>query len=98
MPASLAQPAATVNLVSPKRRRLMLVLGLAAVLPLLAVDPAVVALLLDADLLALVGVVGLALLRGDAGLLRHRVAVSLPALWIDVGLRLSRERPRTLVA
>jgi hypothetical protein len=75
----------------------MLLLGFAAVLPLLAVDPAVVALLLDADFLALVGVVGLALLRGDLRLLRHRVAVSLPALWIGVGLRLSRERPRTLV-
>jgi len=79
-------------------RRLMMLLGALAVVPLLAVDPAVVALLVDADFLALAGVVGLALLRGDLLLVAHRLAVSLPALWIRVGVRLSRERPRTLVA
>ena len=79
-------------------RRLMVLLGALAVVPLLAVDPTVVALLVDADFLALAGVVGLALLRGDLLLVAHRLAVSLPALWIRVGVRLSRERPRTLVA
>jgi hypothetical protein len=80
------------------RRRLMLLFGFAAVLPLLAVDPAVVALLLDADFLALAGVVGLALLRGDARLLAHRLAVSLPALWVRAGISVTRWRPGTLLA
>jgi hypothetical protein len=79
-------------------RLLMLLLGAAAVVPLLAVDPAVVGLLLDADFLALAGVVGLALLRGDARLVAHRLAVSLPALWVRAGISLTRTRPRTLLA
>jgi hypothetical protein len=74
-----------------------MLLGAAAVLPLLAVDPAVVALLLDADFLALLGVVGITLLRGDSRLVRHRLAVSLPALWVRVGLTLTREQPASLL-
>jgi hypothetical protein len=79
-------------------RLLWTLLGAAAVLPLLAVDPAAVALLLDADFLALAAVVGIALLRGDAGLVRRRLAVSLPSLWLRVGLTLSRERPASLLS
>jgi len=76
----------------------MVLLGALAVVPLLAVDPTVVALLVDADFLALAGVVGLALLRGDARLVMHRLAASLPVLWVRAGISLSRSRPRTLLA
>jgi hypothetical protein len=79
-------------------RRLAWLLGVAVVLPLLAVDPAVLALLLDADFIALAGVVALALLRGDARRVASWSAVCLPVLWVRVGTRLTRERPRTLVA
>jgi hypothetical protein len=79
------------------RRVLMLALGAAAVVPLLAVDPAVVALLLDADFLVLAGVVGLALLRGDARLVLGRAAASLPVLWVRSGVSLTRSRPGTLL-
>ena len=75
----------------------MLLLGAAAVVPLLAVDPAVVALLLDADFLVLVGVVGLALVRGDARLALGRAAGSLPVLWVRCGISLTRSSPGTLL-
>lgn len=77
-------------------RVLLLLAGLAAVAPLLAVDPGVLALLLDVDLLALLGVVGLGLLRADARILASRLAHSLPSSWVRVGFELTRTSPRTL--
>jgi hypothetical protein len=79
-------------------RLLMLLLGAAAVVPLLAVDPAVVGVLLDADFLALTGLVGLALLRGDARIVAGRVAGTLPVLWVRAAISLTRRRPGTLLA
>ena len=76
----------------------MLLAGLAALGPLVAVDPGILALLLDADLLALAGVVGLGLLRGDARLVAHRFARSLPVSWVRVGIELTRSTPRSLAA
>jgi hypothetical protein len=74
-----------------------LVVGLLVVLPLLAVDPAVAALLVDPELLVAVGGAGLLLLRSDLRSVVHRTAVSLPVQWIRVGLLLSCRRPGTLV-
>jgi hypothetical protein len=61
------------------------------------VDPAALGLLLDADFLVLAGVVGVGLVREDSRLLAHRVARSLPVLWVRTGVALTRESPRTLV-
>ena len=82
----------------PRLRLLWLLVGLVAVAPLLAVDPSVVALLLDPELLAVVGGAGLLLLRTDLTTLLRRALVSTPVLWVRVGWRLSRGRPGTLLA
>lgn len=90
------------SVVGGHRRRLLhvvgLLAGLAALGPLVAVDPGILALLLDADLLALVGVAGLGLLRGDVRLIAHRLLRSLPASWVRVGIELTRTSPRSLSA
>ena len=73
-------------------------LAVAALVPLLGVDPALVALLLDADFLLLAGVVGLTMVGADAKVLASGIARSLPVLWIRVGVTLSRTDPGTLVS
>jgi hypothetical protein len=78
------------------RRATLFLAGLVAVAPLIAVDPGVLALLVDVDFLAVIGVVGLGLLRGDSRLLAHRLRQSLPAVWVRVGVELTRTSPRTL--
>lgn len=84
------------------KRRLLLVLGLVAVLPLVAVDPALAFLLLDAELLTLLGGVGLTMTAADVRLgvsrLARAVATSLPVLELRAGWRLTREQPRSLLA
>jgi hypothetical protein len=77
-------------------RVLTVLAGIAAVAPLIAVDPAVLALLLDLDFVAVVGVAGLGLLHGDLRVVRARLARSLPVLWVRVGWELTRAAPRTL--
>jgi hypothetical protein len=74
----------------------MLLAGLVALAPLIAVDPGVLALLLDVDFVALIGVAGLGLLRGDTRQLAHRFGRSLPAVWVRVGVELTRTSPHTL--
>ncbi len=82
-------------MVRTHRRRLlhaiMLLVALAALAPLVGVDPGVLALLLDADLLVLVGTVGLGLLWSDLLLLVFRLGRSLPVLWVRVGVEMTRE-------
>jgi hypothetical protein len=78
------------------RRLPWLVVGLLVVLPLLAVDPAVAALLVDPELLMAVGGAGLLLVSSDLRSVVHRPVVSLPVQWIRVGLLLSGRRPGTL--
>lgn len=78
-------------------RRFLHVLGLAAVLPLVAVDPAAVVMLLDAEFLALVGGAGLALLRGDAEIVLHRILSSAVVMDLRTGFVLTREEPRSLL-
>lgn len=84
------------------KRRLLLVLGLVAVLPLVAVDPALAFLLLDAELLTLLGSVGLTMTTVDVRLALTRltgaVTTSLPVLELRAGWRLTREEPRSLLA
>jgi hypothetical protein len=69
-----------------------------ALIPLLGVDPAFLAVLLDADFLFLAGVVGLTMLGVDVRVLGSRTARSLPVLWFRVGISLSRTDPGTLVS
>ena len=74
----------------------MLLAGIVALAPLIAVDPGVLAVLLDVDFVALIGVVGVGLLRGDTRQLAYRLRRSLPAVWVRVGVELTRASPRTL--
>jgi hypothetical protein len=69
-----------------------------AVLPLLGMDPGVLAVLLDVDFLVVAGTVGLTMLGTDATVLASRIARSLPVLWVRVGLALTRSDPGTLVS
>lgn len=78
-------------------RRAMHLLGMMAVLPLLAVDPAMIVLLYDVELLALLGTVGLSLLRGDARILWLRLRQSHFVTEMCVATALTRERPRSLL-
>lgn len=78
-------------------RRLMHLFGLLAVLPLVAVDPALIVLLYDAEFLALMGTVGLALLRGDARVMWLRVRDSQFVSEVRVAATLTLERPRSLL-
>jgi hypothetical protein len=74
----------------------MLLAGIVALAPLIAVDPGVLAVLLDVDFVALIGVVGVGLVRGDTRQLAYRLRRSLPAVWVRVGVELTRASPRTL--
>jgi hypothetical protein len=67
-------------------------LAAAALVPLLGVDPATLALVLDADFLALAGVVGLTMIGTDVKVLGSRISRSLPVLWFRVGVRLTTAR------
>jgi len=79
-------------------RLVVVALVAAALIPVLGVDPAFLAVLLDADFLFLAGVVGLTMLGLDVRVLGSRIAGSLPMLWIRVGISLSRSDPGTLVS
>ncbi|HEY2877802.1 hypothetical protein [Nocardioides sp.] len=78
-------------------RVLAVVLAAVALMPLLGVDPAILAILLDVDFLMLTGLVGLAMVGVDARRAAYRITRSLPALWIRVALSLTRSDPRTLL-
>jgi hypothetical protein len=78
-------------------RRFTHLLGLMVVLPLVAVDPAMIVLVYDAEFLALLGSVGLALLCGDVRILWRRVRDSLLVTELRVATALTRERPRSLL-
>lgn len=78
-------------------RRSMHLLGLMAVLPLVAVDPVLIVLLYEAEFLALMGSVGLELLRGDARVMWLRVRDSQFVTEVRVAATLTRERPRSLL-
>jgi hypothetical protein len=78
-------------------RRFMHLLGLMAVLPLVAVDPAMIVLLYDAEFLALMGSVGVALLRGDGRVMWLRLRDSNFVTEVRVAAKLTRERPHSLL-
>jgi hypothetical protein len=88
------------NVVRTHRRRLlhaiMLLVALAAMAPLVGVDPGMLALLLDADFLLLAGAVGFGLLRSDLRVLAYRLGRALPVLWVRVGVEMTREAPLTV--
>ena len=79
-------------------RLLLILLGAAFVVSLLAADPAVLGLLLDTDFLALSAAVGLAVLRHDGELWARRAAREPAGAVVPVGVRLTREQPRSLLA
>lgn len=78
-------------------RLLLLVLGAATITALLGADPAIAAYLLDADLLVLLGAVGIGLIAADLRVLALRVRTSPAAVLVRAGAVMTRERPRTLV-
>jgi hypothetical protein len=75
----------------------MHLLGLLAVLPLVAVDPALIVLIYDAGFLTLMGSVGVAPLRGDTRVMWLRVRDSQFVTEVRVAATLTRERPRSLL-
>jgi hypothetical protein len=78
-------------------RILALTLGAAAVLALIGVDPAVAALLLDGELLILLGSVGVALLLSDLKIVGHRVATNRAVVLVRAGAAVTRESTRSLL-
>ena len=84
--------------VGPVVRVLTVLAGIAAVAPLVAVDPGVLGLLLDLDLLALVGAAGLGLVHADLRSAVRGLSRSLPGVWVRVGCELSRSEPKSLSA
>jgi hypothetical protein len=78
-------------------RLLLLVPGAAAIAALLGADPAVAAYLLDADLLVLLGGVGVALLAADVRVLARRARTATAVVLVRTGAVMTRERPRTLL-
>lgn len=76
----------------------MLALGAAAVLALLGVDPAVATFLLDADLLVLLGSVGVAMLAADTRVLVARMRTSPAAVLLRTGASMTRSHPVSLIA
>ena len=77
-------------------RRFWHLLGLAAVLPLVLVDPALIVLVYDAELLTLIGSAGALLVRADLRVLWLRVVDSAFVLDLRAGVAYTRERPRSL--
>jgi hypothetical protein len=78
-------------------RRILHLLGMLAVLPLVAVDPVMITLLFDAGMLVLIGSAGVALLHGDARLVWLRLRDSHFVLEMRVAATLTRERPGSLL-
>jgi hypothetical protein len=64
---------------------------------MVAVEPALVGLIFDAEFLALMGTVGLGLLRGDARIALRRMRQSQLATELRIACILTRERPRSLL-
>ena len=81
-----------------RRRWILLLVGAAVAISLLTVDPAALGFLLDADLLVVTAAAGGLLLRHEVRRRAHQAATSLPVLWCRVGVRLTRQRPRSLLA
>lgn len=79
-------------------RLLLLVAGATAIAALLGADPAVAAYLLDADLLVLLGSVGIALIAADLRVVARRVGTAPAVVLVRTGARMTTERPRTLVS
>lgn len=79
------------------KRWLLVLLGAVCVMPLAAVDPAAGAMLFDVELLALLGSVGLAMLRGDARAVWYELIDRPGILIFRAGIRLTRERPASLL-
>ena len=78
-------------------RLLLLVAGAAAIAALLGADPVVAAYLLDADLLVLLGSVGIGLLAADLRVLALRTRTSPAVVLVRTGALMTREQPRSLV-
>lgn len=75
---------------------LLAMLGAAVVIALVAVDPAATALLLDVEFLGAIGAAGLALIHGDLREVLARVRVAPAAVLVRAGVRVTRDRPRSL--
>lgn len=80
------------------KRLLLVALGAVVVLPLVSVDPAAAALLLDVELLGLLGSVGIAMARDQARMTWARICTSHSGVQFVAGVRLARVEPRSLLA
>jgi hypothetical protein len=79
-------------------QHLLVLLGAAAIMPLVAIDPAAVVLLFDVEFLVMTASAGLAMLRGDGRVLLDHCANSLTVLALRAGAAMTREDPRSLLA
>lgn len=76
---------------------MLLLIGAMCVVPMALVDPAAALMLLDLELLAMVGTAGVALLRGDAQVLRERIRSNPTIVSLRAGWSMTRERPISLL-
>lgn len=79
------------------RRIAYYVLGVSVILPLLAIDPAVIGMLFDPEFLTITGTVGVAMVRSDVRIVVDRVRSSVVMMDIAVGIAMSRADPRSLM-
>lgn len=78
------------------RQHWLLLLGFAAIAPLAAVDPYLVFLLFDVEFLALIGTVGVRMLREDLEIAFFALLATLVIVQLRVGWQMTRERPSSL--
>jgi hypothetical protein len=78
------------------RTLVLLTLGALAVLASIAVDPFVLALVLDVDFLVAIGAAGLLMVGTDLRAAAYRVATSPPGVMVRAGASTTRDRPRSL--
>src|SRR5690625_6488103 len=79
------------------RRLAYYVIGLGVILPLLANDPAIIAMLFDPEFLTITGTVGVAMVRNDVRTVVARLRSSAVVIDIAAGIAMAREDPRSLM-
>ncbi|HLR84031.1 MAG TPA: hypothetical protein VK059_03725 [Nocardioidaceae bacterium] len=79
------------------RRLAYYVIGLGVILPLLAIDPAIIAMLFDPEFLTITGTVGVAMVRNDVRTVVERLRSSGVVIDIAAGIAMAREDPRSLM-
>ncbi len=78
-------------------RWVLLLIGAMCVAPLAMVDPAAALMLFDLELLTMVGIAGVALVRGDAHLVWERIRSDPTVVSMRAGWSMTRECPSSLL-